>query len=47
MRMEHWQFSGAYVALTTAVYRQIGGLEPCAALEDEQLERSCARTASR
>jgi glucosyl-3-phosphoglycerate synthase len=38
-RTEHWQFSGASLALTAAVYREIGGLEPRAALEDEHLER--------
>ena len=38
-RTEHWQFSGASLALTAATYREIGGLEPRAALEDEYLER--------
>jgi len=47
MRTEYWQFSGASVALTTAIYREIGGVEPSAALEAEQLELSCAKTASR
>ncbi|MGB3681595.1 MAG: glycosyltransferase family 2 protein [Rubrobacteraceae bacterium] len=37
--LEHWQFSGASLALTAEVYREIGGLEPHAALEDEHLER--------
>lgn len=37
--IEHWQFSGASLALTAAVYKEIGGLEPRAALEDEYLER--------
>lgn len=37
--VEHWQFSGASMALTAEVYRKVGGLEPRAALEDEQLER--------
>lgn len=37
--MEHWQFSGASLALTAAVYQEIGGLEPLTALEDEYLER--------
>lgn len=37
--MEHWQFSGASLALTAAVYKEIGGLEPLTALEDEYLER--------
>ena len=41
---EHWQFSGASMALTAAVYRQIGGLEPRAALEDENLERTLRQT---
>ena len=38
-KTEHWQFSGASMALTSAVYRKVGGLEPRDALEDEQLER--------
>jgi glucosyl-3-phosphoglycerate synthase len=38
-KKEHWQFSGASLALTPAVYRKIGGLEPLASLEDEHLER--------
>ncbi|MGB3633676.1 MAG: glycosyltransferase, partial [Rubrobacteraceae bacterium] len=37
--MEHWQFSGASMSLTAAVYMEIGGLEPLSALEDEYLER--------
>ena len=37
--IEHWQFSGASLALTAEVYGEIGGLEPRAALEDEYLER--------
>lgn len=37
---EHWQFSGASMSLTAAVYKEIGGLEPRTALEDEQLERA-------
>ena len=37
--IEHWQFSGASLALTAETYREIGGLEPRAALEDEYLER--------
>jgi glucosyl-3-phosphoglycerate synthase len=36
---EHWQFSGASLALTAATYRRVGGIEPLAALEDESLER--------
>jgi glucosyl-3-phosphoglycerate synthase len=38
-RTEHWQFSGASLALTAATYRRVGGIEPLAALEDESLER--------
>jgi glucosyl-3-phosphoglycerate synthase len=38
-RTEHWQFSGASMALTAAIYRKVGGLEPREVLEDEQLER--------
>ena len=38
-KTEHWQFSGASLALTAEVYREIGGLEPLTALEDEGLER--------
>jgi glucosyl-3-phosphoglycerate synthase len=37
-RTEHWQFSGASMALTAAVYRKVGGLESRDTLEDEQLE---------
>ena len=37
---EHWQFSGASLALTAATYVDIGGLEPRPALEDEALERA-------
>jgi hypothetical protein len=40
LRAEHWQFSGASLALTAAAYAEIGGLEPRAALEDEYLERA-------
>jgi glycosyltransferase involved in cell wall biosynthesis len=40
---EHWQFSGASLALTAAAYAEIGGLEPRAALEDEYLERALSR----
>jgi glucosyl-3-phosphoglycerate synthase len=36
---QHWQFSGASLGLGAELYRQIGGLEPLAALEDEGLER--------
>lgn len=37
-RAEHWQFSGASLALKAEVYRRVGGLEPRASLEDEHLE---------
>jgi glucosyl-3-phosphoglycerate synthase len=36
---EHWQFSGASLALTAETYAQVGGLEPRATLEDERLEQ--------
>jgi glucosyl-3-phosphoglycerate synthase len=39
-KTEHWQFSGASLALTAAIYREIGGLEPAVALEDEHLEHA-------
>lgn len=39
-KVEHWQFSGASLSLTAAVYSQIGGLEPLTSLEDEGLERT-------
>ena len=42
---EHWQFSGASLALTAEVYREVGGLEPLTALEDEHLERVLYRHA--
>lgn len=42
-RTEHWQFSGASMALTGEVYRMVGGLEPNDVLEDEQLERVLRR----
>lgn len=35
---EHWQFSGASLALTAGTYREVGGLEPVTHLEDEYLE---------
>lgn len=38
-KAEHWQFSGASLALTAEVYKEIGGLEPPASLEDEHLEK--------
>lgn len=34
---EHWQFSGASMSLTAETYREVGGLEPVTALEDEAL----------
>ena len=37
---EHWQFSGASLALTAATYVRVGGLEPRATLEDERLEHA-------
>ena len=37
-KSEHWQFSGASLALTASVYADVGGLEPLADLEDEHLE---------
>lgn len=36
---EHWQFSGASLALTAGTYREVGGLEPLTSLEDEHLEK--------
>jgi GT2 family glycosyltransferase len=42
-RTEHWQFSGASMALTAAVYRKVGGMQPRDALEDERLERALHR----
>jgi glucosyl-3-phosphoglycerate synthase len=42
-RTEHWQFSGASMALTAAIYREVGGMEPRHALEDEQLEHALRR----
>lgn len=35
---EHWQFSGASMALTAAVYSEVGGIEARESLEDERLE---------
>ncbi len=43
IQTEHWQFSGASLALTAAAYGEVGGLEPRAALEDEYLERALQR----
>ena len=36
---EHWQFSGASLALTAETYARVGGIEPRATLEDEGLEQ--------
>jgi glucosyl-3-phosphoglycerate synthase len=36
---EHWQFSGASLALTAETYARVGGLEPRETLEDERLEQ--------
>lgn len=38
--VEHWQFSGASMAVTAETYRAVGGLAPRRALEDEAFERS-------
>jgi GT2 family glycosyltransferase len=40
---EHWQFSGASMAVTAQTYREVGGLEPLVALEDEAFERALIR----
>ena len=37
---EHWQFSGASLAVTADVYRRVGGMGPDPALEDEAFERA-------
>ena len=37
---EHWQFSGASLAVTAEVYRRVGGMGPDRALEDEAFERA-------
>ena len=42
-RTEHWQFSGASMALTADSYRLAGPLEPRTGLEDEGLERLLRR----
>lgn len=42
-RVEHWQFSGASMSLTAEAYQEVGGMEPRAALEDEQLESALDR----
>jgi glycosyltransferase involved in cell wall biosynthesis len=38
-RTEHWQFSGASMAVTAGLYERVGPLEPRAGLEDEGFER--------
>ena len=38
-RTEHWQFSGASMAVTAGTYQRVGPLEPRAGLEDEAFER--------
>lgn len=40
---EHWQFSGASLALTAATYAEVGGLGEHTDLEDEALERTLRR----
>lgn len=40
---EHWQFSGASMAVTAKTYSEVGGLEPLVALEDEAFERALIR----
>ena len=42
-KTEHWQFSGASLALIAKIYQEIGGLEPRLALEDEHLEHVLRR----
>lgn len=37
---EHWQFSGASLAVTAGVYRRVGGMGDDRALEDEAFERA-------
>ena len=37
---EHGYFSGASMSLSAELYRDIGGIEPVVALEDESLERT-------
>lgn len=41
--IEHPQFSGASMGVTAEVYREVGGLDPKGALEDEAFERTLAR----
>ena len=37
---QHWQFSGASLAVTAGVYRHVGGMGDDRALEDEAFERA-------
>jgi len=37
---EHWQFSGASMAVTAETYRRVGGIAPDPALEDEAFEHA-------
>jgi len=37
---EHWQFSGASMAVTAQTYRRVGGIAPEPALEDEAFEHA-------
>jgi glycosyltransferase involved in cell wall biosynthesis len=41
--VDHWQFSGASMAVTAEVYRAVGGLDPEPWLEDEAFERALLR----
>jgi len=40
---EHWQFSGASMAVTAETYRGVGGMSRRLALEDEAFERDLHR----
>ncbi len=40
---EHWQFSGASLAVTAKTYLRVGGMVPAAALEDEAFESTLIR----
>lgn len=39
-RAEHWQFSGASMAVTASIYAAVGGLPAGSDLEDERLEQA-------
>jgi glucosyl-3-phosphoglycerate synthase len=39
-KAEHWQFSGASLALTAEAYELVGGIRPLEDLEDEHLEEA-------